>query len=207
MFTLKTQFQKSVEIIGGGNHFDIGIRLQSPTEHPAPAMHWCPGWYLRWYQRKLYLWHDTGAQSSEQAAHYERSTILSIDHFQRLSRCPTEPCVPLLLIVGIAAFIGYHWPSGEDAKDVFVGRRQSPLRPDVSASLQERHWEQPEVAEVSNERERKENSTDANCHGDRKAPALEVMALERGESVAKQQEEGSDAPAWFLLISLVLLTP
>lgn len=46
-------------------------------------------------------------------------------------------------------------------KDFSVGCRQSPLGPEVSASLQDRHWEQLDVAEVSNERKRKENSTGA----------------------------------------------
>lgn len=76
-----------------------------------------------------------------------------------------------------------------------MGCRQSPLGPEVSASLQERRWEQPEVAEVSNEGEKKANSTDANCHGDGKAPVLEVMGQERLECMAKQREAGSDAPA------------
>ena len=76
-----------------------------------------------------------------------------------------------------------------------MGCRQSPLGPEVTASLQERPWEQPEVAEVSSERERKENSISANCHADRKAPMLETMAQERGERMAKQLEAGSDVPA------------
>lgn len=84
-----------------------------------------------------------------------------MDRLLGLSRHLAEPCFHLLLIFYIDAFTGYHWPRGEDTKDVFWGRRQSPLGPEVSASPQERHWEQPEVAEVSNERERKENSTDA----------------------------------------------
>jgi len=42
-----------------------------------------------------------------------------------------------------------------------VGRRQSLLGTEVSAPLQEGHWGQPEVAEVSSERERKEKSTKA----------------------------------------------
>lgn len=66
----------------------------------------------------------------------------------------------------------------------------STLRPEVSVSLQNRCWEQSEVAEASSERERKENI----------APAQERESAYAGgngtgESMVKQQEAESDAPA------------